>query len=130
MKNDGRRIVRYLALWFRINANHLRVVPHIVQKLVLETNKVYDMDTSGKREAYKIPAMAGRDGDMMRKLVNDIELLNGELVDLVQNIDAWNVFPVSLNNVDELIDRCVNAAENIGRHDAILFADRDDESRS
>ena len=81
-------------------------------------------------KTYEIPAVAGRDGNMMRKLVNDIELLNGELVDLVQDIDAGNIFPVALNNVDELVDRCVNAAENIGRHDAILFADRDDESRS
>ena len=54
---------------------------------------------------------------MPRKLVN---LLDAKHVDLVVNIEATDVFSVTLDDIDELIDGRVFAEEHLGVVDAVL----------
>lgn len=36
---------------------------------------------------------------MVRHLINDVELLNGQLIDFVEDIDGGNISPISLSDI-------------------------------
>ena len=59
-----------------------QVVPHFLQKAVI------------------IPLVVGGDGDGMRDLADDVELLDADLVNLVEDVDAGDVGPVTLHHVN------------------------------
>lgn len=59
---------------------------------------------------------------VMGQLIDDVQLLDGQLVDLVQNIDAGYVSPIALDDVDELVDGGIASAENITAHYFVLPA--------
>ena len=48
----------------------------------------------------------------MGDLADDVELLNADLVDLVEDVDAGDVGPVPFNNVDKFISSGVTS-ENV-----------------
>ena len=50
-----------------------------------------------------VPLVMGRDGNSVGDLADDVELLNADLVDLVQDVDAGDVGPVSFNHIDQLV---------------------------
>ena len=50
-----------------------------------------------------VPLVMGRDRNSAGNLTDDVELLNADLVDLVQDVDAGDVGPVSFNHVDQLV---------------------------
>ena len=52
----------------------------------------------------------------------DIELLDGDLVNLVENVDAGDIDAVGLDHVDELVRVGVLAQDNVGVVDAVLSA--------
>lgn len=58
----------------------------------------------------------------MRHLVNDVELLNGQLVDLVEHVYARHVAAVALNHVDQLVDGRIAAAKHIRGVDFVFAA--------
>jgi hypothetical protein len=58
-------------------------------------------------------------------LVDDVKLLDGELVDLVQHVDAGDVASIALDHVDQLVDGGVAAAEDVSAHDLVLPADHE-----
>lgn len=60
----------------------------------------------------------------MWHLVDDIKLLNGELIDLVKDVDGWDILSITFDNVNELIYRGITATKNISRHNTIFSADR------
>ena len=39
----------------------------------------------------------------MRNLADDVELLNADLINLVEDVDAGDVGPVAFNHVDQLV---------------------------
>ena len=45
----------------------------------------------------------GGDWNSVGNLADDVELLNADLVDLVEDVDAWDVSPVAFNHVDQLV---------------------------
>ena len=53
----------------------------------------------------------GRNGDRVRNLADDVELLNTDLVNLVENVNAGNVGSVPFNNVDKFIRSGVTSRE-------------------
>ena len=59
---------------------------------------------------------------VMGHLIDDVQLLDGQLVDLVQNIDAGYVPPIALDDVDELVDGGIASAEYITAHYLVLPA--------
>jgi hypothetical protein len=70
----------------------------------------------------------------MRDLVDDVQLLpgvsvarrttttdlDGDLVDLVEDIDTGNVNTIALNDVNELVGRCIAAERHVGVVNAVL----------
>lgn len=58
-----------------IHAVEVQVVPGLLEKAVI------------------VPAVVGTDGDAVRDARDDVELLNGDLVNLVEHIDARDVDP-------------------------------------
>ena len=57
------------------------------------------------KQAVIVPFMMSGDWDTMRDLANDVQFFNRNLVDLVEQIDAWNVNAIALNHIDKII-RC------------------------
>jgi len=53
-----------------------------------------------------VPLVKARDGDVIRQLIEDIQLLDGDRVDLVEHIQRRNVRPVALDDVYELVLCC------------------------
>ena len=45
----------------------------------------------------------GGDWNSVGNLADDVELLNADLVNLVEDVDAGDVGPVPLNHVDQLV---------------------------
>lgn len=60
-----------------VDSNHLAVLPDVLQQFI------------------QTPAMRRADGHMVRHLVDDVQLLDGQLVDLVQHIDAGDVLAIA-----------------------------------
>ena len=58
----------------------------------------------------------------MRAFVYDVQLLDGNLINLVQHIDARNVDSVALNHVNQLINCRVASDVNVGIGESVLFA--------
>lgn len=58
-----------------LHAHEVQVVPDLLQKVI------------------EIPAVVRRDGHAVRDLVDDVQLLYGDLVNLVQHINAGDVNP-------------------------------------
>ena len=57
-----------------------------------------------------VPLVMGRDRNSVGDLADDVELLNADLVDLVEDIDAGDVGPVPFNHVDQLVRSGVTPA--------------------
>lgn len=71
---------------------------------------------------YKKGALRCGDGYVVRHLIDNIQLLDGKLVDLVQHVYARDVAAVALDDVDQLVDRGIAATEDVGRVDLVLLA--------
>lgn len=59
-----------------VHSNEVEVGPHFFQEVI------------------KVPFVMCRDWDGMWNTVDDVQLLDGDLINLVQNVDAWNIDPV------------------------------------
>lgn len=64
--------------------------------------------------------MVGRDGYTVGDLVDDVELLDGDLIDFVEHINAWDVDPVvtrdckcmlSMKTAAQSVTVCVEKSE-------------------
>mmetsp|Transcript_7865 Transcript_7865/g.20466 ORF Transcript_7865/g.20466 Transcript_7865/m.20466 type:complete len:232 (-) Transcript_7865:276-971(-) len=65
----------------------------------------------------------GRDGHVMRKLSQELQLLHCQLIDLVEHVNAGNVRPVTLHYVDEVIGGSVALQYHVCIHDTVLGKD-------
>ena len=50
-----------------------------------------------------VPLVMGRDRNSVGNLADDVELLNADLINLIEDVDAGDVGPVPLNHVDQLV---------------------------
>ena len=50
-----------------------------------------------------VPLVMGGDWNSVGNLADDVELLNADLINLVEDVDAGDVGPVPLNHVDQLV---------------------------
>lgn len=72
-QHDRGRVIRGLALRLRVDASQRKLLPHLLQELV------------------DIPAVLGADRAGVWDSVEQVELLDGDGVDLVQRVDDWDV---------------------------------------
>lgn len=54
-----------------------------------------------------------RDWDGMRDFVDNVQLLNRDLINLVEDVDARNIDAISLNCVNQVVGSSVAAHRNI-----------------
>lgn len=64
-------------------------------------------------QLIQIPLVVGGNGAAVREVGDDIQLLDGDLVNLVQGIDAGDVDPVSLDDINQVIGRGITAEHEI-----------------
>mmetsp|Transcript_17299 Transcript_17299/g.45121 ORF Transcript_17299/g.45121 Transcript_17299/m.45121 type:complete len:290 (-) Transcript_17299:301-1170(-) len=103
LQHDGGVVVWQLALRFGVDPSEVEVGPHSGEQLV------------------KVPLVVGRDWDGVRHLVDDVKLLDRDLVNLVQHVDHWDVHPVPLDDIDEVVDGEVLGVEpHVGVVAAVL----------
>ena len=57
----------------------------------------------------------------MRNSVKDIKLLHGDFIDLVQRIEARNVFSIAFNDIDEIIFVCIAFEDDISVVDLVFM---------
>ena len=73
-----------------------------------------------------VPVVFSGDGNIVRTPVNNVKFLNTDLVDLVQHINARDVDSVTLDDVNELVDRCIAPEVHVAVRNAVLGTDRFD----
>ena len=87
-------ILQLTYLRLGIDSHKCQVVPHFLQKAVV------------------VPLVVGGDGYSVGDLADYVELLNADLIDLIEDVDARDVGPVSLHNVDKFIGSCITPRNN------------------
>jgi hypothetical protein len=56
----------------------------------------------------------------MRDLVNDVQLLDGNLIDFVETIDARNVDSIAFDDIYQVVDSGVASHYDIGVVDSVF----------
>jgi hypothetical protein len=88
-----------------VHSDEIEVLPDLSEQLV------------------KVPLEMRRDWHPVRQLIKNVELLERDLIDLVQHVDARNVHAIALDDVDQLVDARVAPQADIGVVDLVLGAD-------
>ena len=103
--NDNRSIIIWnLSFWFSINTNQVQILPNFLHQFI------------------KVPFILSGNRNVMRTLVNDIELFNRDWIYFIQNINARNVNSISFNYVDQFIDCRVTSEVEVGIWETIFCA--------
>ena len=74
-------------LGFCVDSHKFKIGPHFVQEVII------------------IPFVVSGDGDSVGNLADDVQLLDADLVNLVEDVDAGNVGSVTLHHINKFI-RC------------------------
>lgn len=85
LKDDGRRIVRNLPPGFRVDSDQIEIVPDFFD------------------EAVEVPAEMSGDGNVMWTAGEKLELLHGDLVHFVKDVETGHVNSVALQNVNDVV---------------------------
>ena len=73
------RVIRQLTFGFRIDTDQFQVGPQFLQKII------------------EIPFMMCRDRHTVRNFIDDVEFFDGDLIDLVQDVDSRDVNTVAFD---------------------------------
>lgn len=85
LEDDGALVVGQLTFGLGVDPDELEVLPHLLEQGVV------------------VPLVVGGDGHAVGDLADDVELLDRDLVDLVEEVDAGHVAAVALDDVDEVV---------------------------
>jgi len=105
VENDWRLVVRDLTLRLGVNSNQTQILPNLGHQFV------------------HVPFVLSGNGDIVGDSVEEVELLDGDGVDLVQHVNARHVNSVSLNNVDQVVHSRVALEGHISVVDFVLVQD-------
>lgn len=106
VEHNGRAVVGKLALRLRVDPHQVEIDPHHLQQIV------------------EVPVVVGGDGHAVRNLVDHVQLLDADLIDLVEQVDARDVNPVALDDVDEVVGRRVVLEHDVRVVDLVLAQNR------
>lgn len=85
-----------------LHSNEPQVSPNLLEQIV------------------EIPLVMSRNGNSMRNLVNDVQLLDRNLIDLVETVDARNVDSIAFDDVYQVVDGGVASHYDIGVVDSVF----------
>lgn len=105
LDDDWRLVVRVPSLGFGVDSDEIQVFPHPFDEFV------------------QVPAQVASNRNVMVDLIEDVQLIEGDRVDLVERIQAGNVLSVALDNIDDIVFSCVALDEDISVVDFVLFQD-------
>jgi hypothetical protein len=95
-QHDWSAVVRHPALGFRVDPTQVQLFPHLFEQFV------------------NVPSMFGADGTGVRNPVEQIQLLNGDGVDLVERIHHRNIrSTLCFENIDDIINGGITADGNV-----------------
>ena len=103
--NNGCIIIGNLSFWFGINTNQVQILPNFFHQFI------------------KVPFILGGYRNIMRALVNDIQLFNGDWIYFIQDINARHINSISLNYINQFIDCRVASEMNVRIWETIFCAD-------
>ena len=103
--NDGRIVVRDLSLGLCVDSDQVQVVPDLGHQVV------------------KVPFVLSTDGHVVRELVEQVKLLNRDSVNLVEDIDAWDIDAIAFNDIDKVIHGVVFLELNVAVGNPVLVQD-------
>ena len=106
--NHGCLVVRNLSLGLGVNTDEIQIVPNSFHQFV------------------EVPLVLSADGHVMREFVKQIELFDGDGVNLVENIDARDIDAVAFDDVDEVIHGVVLLKVDVAVGDFVLVQNRSD----
>jgi len=104
-ENDWCTVIRNLTLRLCVNSNEIKVLPNLFDEFI------------------KVPFEVSRYGDVVRDSVKDIKLRDGDLIDLVEHINARDIEAVAFNDIDEIISGGIATKGDICVGDLVLVAD-------
>lgn len=102
--NNWGVIVWNLSFWFSVNTNQVQILPNFLHQFI------------------KVPFILGGNGNVMRTLVNDIELLNRDLIYFIQDINARNINSITFNHINQFVDCRVTSEVNVTIWEPIFCA--------
>lgn len=85
LDNDWSLVVRVLSLRFGVDPDEIEVLPHPIDELV------------------HVPLQISCNRDVVLDLIEDVEFVEGDGIDLVERIQAGDVFTVAFNHIDNVV---------------------------
>mmetsp|Transcript_8907 Transcript_8907/g.21477 ORF Transcript_8907/g.21477 Transcript_8907/m.21477 type:complete len:326 (+) Transcript_8907:385-1362(+) len=107
-KNDRLVKVRFASLLLRVDTHQSQSIPNLLQ------------------EAVEVELLVAGDGDAVWHPGDGLHLLHAANIDLVVHVDAPDILPVALDDVDQLVDIAVLAEEDLAVVDLVLLEDLHD----
>lgn len=102
-KHNWSCVIWHFTLWLGVDSSETKLLPHLFHEFV------------------DVPAMLGANWASIWDTVEEVELLYGDGIDLVQCVDDWYVrSTLGLQDVDEIVNGCIAADGNIGRGDLVF----------
>lgn len=105
LDDDWRLVVRVLSLGLGVDSDKVKVFPHPFDELV------------------QVPAQIASNRNVMVDLIENVQLIEGDRIDLIERIQAGNVLSVALNDINDVVFSCVALDEDISIVDFVLFQD-------
>lgn len=81
-QDNGSVVIGDLTLRFRINSNEIEVLPNFLHQLV------------------EVPLISSGDRHVVGHFRDEVQLLDGNLINLVHHVDAGHVNAISLNHIN------------------------------
>jgi len=106
--DDRRVVVGDLSLRLGVDADQVQVLPDLLHELI------------------EVPLVLGGDGHVVRHLVQEVELLNGDGVDLVEDVEAGDVHSVLFNDINQLVHGGVLTEVDVAVGHLVLVEDAPD----
>jgi len=100
--DDGCLVVGNLTLRLGVNTDQIQIVPNFAHQFV------------------EVPLVLCTDRNVMGDFVENVELFNGDRVNLVEHIKAGNVDAIALDDINELIHGAVLSEGDIAVADSVL----------
>lgn len=91
-----------------VHSDEVLVIPDRFQKLV------------------EIPSEHTCNRHIVRNFVQDLQFFHADAVDLVQHVDARDVFPVAFNDVDKIVFSSITAQVDVCIEEPVLLRDGSD----
>jgi len=82
LDNNRCIIIWNLSLWLCVNSYQVKIIPNLLHKFI------------------EVPFILGWDWNVMGVLINNIKFFNRDLIDLIKDVNAWNINSIAFNNIN------------------------------